>query len=325
MSKFLISLRFKTRFLWLVVMCFMVAGCATQQITAVSDIEARAGAISVPYSISSSGRILIDVSVDDGPIRSLALDTGATISVLYKDFAETANLNVSEKTRFVRGLVGQGERPVIEDVTFHIGPQGFQMDQLIMLDTPLIKDEAIGLIGADLLALYVTLFNKETLTATFIPRQTIEPAAFRGWNRIPLETFTDADTNSRLYFANMDLNRRDIPVLIDTGSNFSFINWKLARMDTDVRRLERNLIRNGTLQGALDSTSLTRVTVFHDLQLGKQTWDKVGVVIMGLDALDTVAPVDEPMMVAGAKVFAPHTIAFDLGGRNLYVKPDTKR
>ena len=325
MSKILTSLRIKSQLIWLVVICFTVAGCATQQVAAVSDIETHAGAISVPYRISSSGRILVDVSVDDGPARPLALDTGATISVLYKNFAEAAKLTVSEKTLFVRGLVGQGDRPVIEGVTFHIGPQGFQMDQLVMLDTPLIKDEAIGLIGADLMALYVTLFNKETLTATFIPRQTIDRTAFRGWNRIPLQTFTDADTNSRLYFANMDLNRRNVPVLIDTGSNLSFINWKLARMDNDVRRLERNLIRNGTLQGALDSTSLTRVTVFHDLQLGKQSWDKVGVVIMGLDALDTVAPVDEPMMVAGAKVFAPHTIAFDLGGRNLYVKPDTKR
>ena len=43
---------------------------------------------------------------------------------------------------------------------------------------------------------------------------------------------------------------------------------------------------------------------------------------MGLDALETVAPVDGPMMVAGAKVFTPHTIAFDLVGLNLYLKPE---
>ena len=120
----------------------------------------------------------------------------------------------------------------------------------------------------------------------------------------------------------MDLGKRDIPVLIDTGSNLNFINWKLATLDEEIERLERKLIREGTLQGALDATSVTTETVFNDLELGKQHWDEIPVVVMGLDALETVAPVDGPMMVAGAQVFTPHTIAFDLVGLNLYLKPE---
>ncbi len=318
------TLRFKTLLAWLVLMAFAMTGCATQPAASISDIATGPGVVQVPYRISSSGRILVDVSVNEGPARPLALDTGATVSVLYEDFAEAADLNVSDRTRFVRGLVGQGDRPVIEDVTFHIGPAGFQMDELVMLETPLIKDEAIGLLGADLVSLYVVLFDKETLTASFVPRENIDHEAFAGWNPIPLTLFSDADTDSRLYFANIDLDGRDIPVLVDTGSNLNFINWKLATLDEDIQKIERDMIRNGTLQGALDNTAVTTATTFYDLKLGRQNWDEISVVVMGLNALETVAPVNEPMMVAGAKIFAPHTIAFDLAGLNVYVKPDAR-
>ena len=307
--------------LGLVITSFILVGCATPRVAPVVDIENTPGAFSVPYRISSSGRILLDISVNAADSRPLALDTGATLSVLYGDFAEAIDLQVSDRTLFVRGLVGKGERPVIENVPLQLGPNTIDMAQMLMLDTPFIKDEAVGLLGADIMSLFVALFNKDTLTATFVPREAIDAQAFAGWNKVPLQIFSDAQTSSRLYFANMELEDRDIPVLVDTGSNLNFINWKLATLDEEVKRLERKLIRDGTLQGALDSTSASRQTTFNDLELGKQHWDQIPVVIMGLNALDTVAPVDGPMMVAGASVFTPHTIAFDLVGLTLYLKP----
>ena len=307
--------------LGLVLTSFILVGCATPRVAPVVDIENTPGAFSVPYRISSSGRILLDVSVNAADSQPLALDTGATLSVLYGDFADAIDLQVSDRTLFVRGLVGKGERPVIENVPLQLGPNTIDMAQMLMLDTPSIKDEAVGLLGADIMSLFVALFNKDTLTATFVPREAIDAQAFAGWNKVPLQIFSDAQTSSRLYFANMELDDRDIPVLVDTGSNLNFINWKLATLDEEVKRLERKLIRDGTLQGALDSTSASRQTTFNDLELGKQHWDQIPVVIMGLNALDTVAPVDGPMMVAGASVFTPHTIAFDLVGLTLYLKP----
>ena len=300
----------------------VLAGCATQKIAPVADIENLPGAISVPYRISSSGRILLDVSVAGGEARPMALDTGATISVLYGDFAEASNLEISDRTLLVRGLVGKGKRPVIENVAMQIGPRALQMEQVLMLDTPFIKDEAVGLLGADVMSLFVALFNKDSLTATFVPRENFDAQAFAGWNRVPLQIIADVDTSSRLYFANIEFDGKEIPVLIDTGSNLNFINWKLATLDDEVRRIERTLIRNGTLQGALDSTSASTETTFNDLKLGSQNWDEIDVVVMSLGALETVAPVDEPMMVAGAKVFAPYTVAFDLAGLNVYLKPE---
>ncbi|MEP3654636.1 MAG: hypothetical protein ABJO36_07050 [Litorimonas sp.] len=300
---------------------FFLTGCATSQISPVSNIETADGAFSVPYRISSSGRFLIDVSVNGGSSRPLSVDTGATVSVIYSDFARSENLKVSDRTIFVRGLVGQGDRPVIESVLFGVGSKSFPLEQIVSLETPIIGDEAVGLLGSDILGNYTTLFNKETMTATFVPRRNIDAGSFAGWSHIPLQTLTDTSTNTQLYFAQTDFDGVDIPVLIDTGSNLNFINWQLAKMDTEIRKLEKKMRRNGTLQGALESTSFAAETIFYDLQLGSELWDEIDVVVMALPTLETVAPVNDPMIVAGANIFAGHTIAFDLQGRAIYIYP----
>ena len=307
----------------LTVVSVYLAGCATRPVAPVSQFEDLAGAITVPYQISDSGRLLVDVSINGGPARPMSVDTGATVSVIYGDFAAQSNLTVSDRTRFVRGLVAQGDRPVIKDVEFQIGGKTERLDEVVMLATPSIQDEAIGLLGGDILRRYTVVFNRETLRVSFIPNGQTDRSAFSGWTRIPLRRLTQTPADTGLYFAVTALDGDRIPVLIDTGSNLNFINWKLATLDESIRRLERRLIRNGTLQGALDSTSATLETTFYDLKLGGQYWDEVPVIVTGLGGLADIAPTDKPFMVAGANLFAPHTLALDLAGLMLYLHPET--
>ena len=316
--------KFKTGALLVLVtvMSLFLTACATKPIAPVSQIESLAGAVTVPYRISESGRLLIDVSINGAPARPLSLDTGATVSVIYSNFAKASDFDISDRELFVRGLVGEGDRPVIEDIVFQIGGRLFPLDQVVMLDSPSIKDEAVGLLGGDILRHYTVLFNRDSLSATFVPRGAVDHSAFSGWTHIPLRTLRDKETDADLYFATTKFVRTPVSVLIDTGSNLNFINWKLAKMDENIRRLERNMVRNGTLQGALDSTSATVETVFYDLKLGGQHWDEIPVVVTGLDGLASIAPVDEPLMVAGATLFTPYTVAFDLKGLSLYLHPD---
>jgi len=308
----------------LLAMSICLTACATLDAAPVSQIEAADGAFTLPYRISSSGRFLIDVSIDGGTARPMSVDTGATVSVIYSDFAQSSDLKSSERTLFVRGLVGAGDRPVIDDVDFQIGPKRFALDQIVLLGTPLIRDEAVGLIGNDILEAHIVVFDVGTSQATFAPRDAISRSNFTGWTRIPLRARKVSETNTHLYFAESNFGRDAIPVLIDTGSNLNFINWTLAKMDSNIRRMERRMQRDGTLQGALESTSATTETVFYDLKLGRQSWDEISVVVTSLSGLASIAPTDEPMMVAGAELFTSHTVAFDLKGRSVYILPDSK-
>lgn len=228
---------------------------------------------------------------------------------------------MSDRMVRVRGLAAIGRRPIIEGVEFEIGSYLLPLDKIVTLKTPPAQDGGIGLLGTDFLSPFVAFFDRETMTATFIPKENAPRGLFSGWRRIPLETRVDADTDTRLYFAETVLNGKKVSVLIDTGTDQNFINWEFATLDEAIRRLERQLMRQGMLQGALETTSIKTSTVVHDLTIGAHIWDRTDVIVMELDTLADVAPVDEPLMVAGADMFSRWSVAFDLQGRSIYIRP----
>jgi len=307
----------------LIALCAVwLTACATKPAAPTANIETLPQAISVPYRLSSSGRFIIDIAVNNEPPRPFVIDTGATISAIYDQYSGAMEIAPISQSVLVRGLVSVGKRPIIKDVEFKIGSKPFKLDHIAVLETPDITDEATGLLGTDILADYTALFNKDTMIATIVPSTYVHPRSFSGWRKISLENQIDSASNDGLYFTHIKLDKKDIPVLIDTGANLNFMNWQLATLDKDIERLQRNLRNEGKLQGALETTSLEMSTIFYDLVLGNHYWPSVPVTVLGLDTLAVVAPVDQPMMIAGASMFTPSTVAFDLGGQKLYIRPN---
>ena len=162
-------------------------------------------------------------------------------------------------------------------------------------------------------------FNKADLTASFIPSSQISRDNFSGWRRIHLRNHIEFFPDNGLYFANIFLKGESTPVLIDTGSELNFVNWELASEDEEIAKLRRRLRKAVELQGAIDSAPLQMRAVYYDVSLGNQFWPEVDVVILEFDTLNEIAPVDEPMMLAGAGMFSPKTFAFDFGGNAIYI------
>ena len=219
-------------------------------------------------------------------------------------------------------MVSVGRRPVIQDLNFDIGGKQFQPERVAILETPAVTDESIGLLGTDILSDYVAVFNKDSMTATLLPSDAVKSKAFAGWRRMPLKGQTKGRSNVGLHFAETVFGKKRVPVLVDTGSNANFINWRLATMDRSVKRLERRLQRKGHLQGALETTPLKMNTKLFSLTIGQKFWPEVDVTVIELDQLSTVAPVERPMMIAGASMFTPWSFAFDFGGDQIFIRPN---
>lgn len=313
---------FRIVVLWVLLASSMslLASCATTEVAPPNHAETLPEAITIPYRISSAGRFMIDIAVNGHPARPFAIDTGATLSVIYEKDLEALNLTADSETVLVRGLVTVGIRPVIDQVEFEIGMQTILKDRVAVLETPTINDGAIGLLGTDVLATYAVVFNKENMMATFVPSEYVTPRSFIGWRQIPVRDRVESYPDKGLHFAQIFLEDKKVPVLIDTGSNLNFVNWPLATLDPDMQRLQRTIRKNREVQGALDTSPLRIRTRFHDLILGRHYWPEIDVVVMELDTLSTVAPVDKSFMIAGAGLFTPWTVAFDLGGNQLYIR-----
>jgi len=295
--------------------------CATNPVAPVMIIETDPDAVTVPYRLSSAGRIVIDVVVNGAKPQPFVLDTGASVSVLYDNFAEEIGLTPTGDTVLIRGLVAVGRRPVIEDVDFDIGGKRFNSGRAVTLETPGTSDNSVGLLGSDILSYSLLLFNHETMMATFLPSETVKPRIFSGWLGISLKGNTKGREDIGLHFAETDFEDKPIPVLIDTGSNTNFINWRMATLDKSIKRIERRMRTEGVLQGALESTPLRLNTKLFGLSLGEKYWPELDVTVIELEPLSTIAPVDRPMMIAGAGMLTPQTFAFDFGRNQIYIRP----
>ena len=300
---------------------FWLNACASVEVAPVTQIENLPGSFTVPYHISDAGHLIVDISINGRPAQPFIVDTGANVSAIYAAQAEAMELVKAENGVVVNGLVSTNIRPNLEAVVFKIGPKWFLPSSVILLEEPIIKNDAIGLLGLDVLSTYTVLFNRTTMMASFIQSEEVNADTFAGWKKISLQNKVDSFPDNGLYFAQVILKDKPVPVLIDTGSDLNLVNWPLATLDEVFEKVQRRLQAEMRLQGANESTSLQMRTIFFDVALGKQNWPEVDVVIMNFDTFTKIAPVDRPFMIAGAPMFTPSTFAFDFAGNRLYIYP----
>jgi len=299
--------------------------CATGPITPPTQLEAHPQAITIPYRISEAGHIIIDMSVNGHAAKPFIIDSGANTTAVYENHLNNFGLTPSGRFSTVSGLVATALRPIADNVELQIGSKSFQRDKIVILETPPVDTGAVGLLGVDVLGDYAVVFNKERLTATLIPSAQVDRDNFSGWRRIHLRNHIGFFPDKGLYFATIFIEGETTPVLVDTGSELNFVNWELASEDEEIAKLRKRLRKAVELQGAIDQISLEMRAVYYDVRLGNQWWPEVDVVILEFDTLNEIAPVDEPMMLAGADMFSPKTFAFDFGGNAIYIHEPTEK
>lgn len=299
-----------------------LSACATKPSASPLRIESHPKAITVPYSVSEAGHLIVDVAVNGRTAKPFIIDSGANISAVYEDYLQDFGLTNTGKTANVSGLVASAVRPITGRAELQVGSKIFQPNRIVILETPPNTNNVVGLLGVDILSDYMILFNKETLTATLIPSADIDRNNFSGWHTITLRNRVGFLPDKGLYFTTIILKGKPAPVLIDTGSSLNFINWDLATQDESIKKLQTSLKKAIRLQGAIDTIPLQLRAVFYDVQLGRKRWAEVDVVVLEFDTLSEIAPVDGPMMLAGVGFFSPSTFAFDFGGNALYIHKD---
>ena len=275
----------------------------------------------MPFRDSEAGHFLIDVSVNDHEARPFILDTGANVSVIYEPAAKEIGLVADTEMIDVNGLIGSGLRPRLDGIELTIGPETYTTENAILLEASGFENDAIGLLGVDVLSESVLVFNSTDQVVTFLPSEAIDPSLFAGWRQIRLRNQISGYEDNGLYFAETILKDERVPVLIDTGSDINIINWSLATLDESFKRVQRRLRQQTELHGATESSVISLQTKFFELQLGQQNWPEIEVLVLDFEGFTDIAPVDKPFMVAGATMFAGQDFAFDFARNRIYIRP----
>ncbi|MGV6821103.1 MAG: aspartyl protease family protein [Parvularcula sp.] len=294
-------------------------GCAAAPPTATVAIPNA----QVPYSKSDYGVLTIPVQVNGSEPMPFVLDTAATISVIDKTVANGLGLYPSTDEKIiVRGLVESAPRPMTDPVSLTLANAAPLSLQLAILDTPL-ADGAAGVIGLDILGDAAISVDPESPTLKIYWNGSFDSRPFFDWDVIRLKEDPKSSTKFGLHFAETHFGNKRILTLLDTGADFSAMNWaagvKIKELRTHRETLRNNWIVNGAI-GEFKPKATVRVGLFS---MGEHIWEGPLFFVFDFEALDVIGAGEDALIVAGAPLLKDRRYIVDLGHDRLYIDPST--
>ena len=252
------------------------AGLSTAQ--AAEDCRLKQVA-AIPVTIGSGGRILLDVSIDDHPVK-LLLDTGATFSLLDRGFVEQAGLTLFDTRTLGYGLTGHGISQATRVSTLKLGNYVSRNGDFAVGNGTGGRDGVVGLFGADYLSNYdveidlaahrLVLYSQDHCSGNVVYWA-------KEYFRLPLSL-----TPGKRLDADIEINGKPLRALIDTGASRDALRLAVARrlfdIDPDAEGVQHRKAQG--IDGTVDGFN----HVFESLTFGDITLHNTNIAIEDIDA-----------------------------------------
>ena len=290
---------------------FVLWGCAT-----VLDED---GALAMArYDIEENGRIVVDVQVNDQGPFAFALDTGASISVLFDEARNTLELEpVPGKSVMIHGVLASGTFPLLNISRLAVGREVWAGPRVASLPGETLAATGIdGILGVDFLRRYAVGFSTRDRVIRLYPPELVALRNYRGWTSIPLEPEYIGDAGAALYFFEIEIGGQRIPALFDLGAGLNMINWAAARSlglePVDTRD-------DDLLAGAIESAPVTARIRFDEVRTGHIRWRDEEFTVAELEVFSTLTPGRSGCAILGAELFTQRDFIIDFTRSRLLV------
>ena len=280
--------------------------------------------ISVPFEQGRNGLLYVEMDINGERTAPFIVDTGATRTAIYKDLAKQVTSLPSEQEDeiHVYGLDGVGRHNIITLPHLKLAELLVEKTDVIILETPPHNINGLaaeGILGLDILSNYRLLLDSKMKMLHLIPHQ-ISPLDLSEWFYVPLSENPYRDGYENLRFTEMRIAGKVTPALIDTGSEFTFINWKAADF-SQVRRLRQRLKESWVIQGSVGEFRPTSRVRISSLRAGQKFWSNEDFIITDFESLDVLGANTEPFLVVGMNLLGDRDIYIDFANKELRIKP----
>ncbi|MDJ0699924.1 MAG: aspartyl protease family protein [Woeseiaceae bacterium] len=290
-----------------------LSGCATR-ILQEQDAEAV-----VPFRHSEEAQLVVQTHVNDKGPFDFAVDTGASISVVFDKLCGRAELPTnSDKLTTIQGLVAAGRYPVITLDRLEVGAVSWNDVEVAVLPSDAPACAAIeGILGTDVLSRYAIGVYSGEGALRFFPPEIVSERTYEGWASIPMRQVRVGDARATLYVIDLTIFNERIRAIFDLGAGLNMMNWKAARfLDLRIRRTGSREI----LRGAVEMTELTGAYTVDRLEAGLMNWFDVEFLIADLDVFDALGLNDKPTAIVGSGFFQGRDFIIDFNRGRLLVR-----
>lgn len=297
-------------------LCALASGCAAPLV--LDEEEALAV---IPHRVSPNGQILVEVLVNDlGPV-DFALDTGASISVIFDQTFAKLGLNVVPNDETViQGMLGSGRFPIADVDRVRIGNETWEGARLAILPGDTAVSRGIdGILGTDYLGQHAVAYSHVDRTVRLYTQHTVQEATYRGWTAIPLQRLKIGRGDAKAYAIDIVINGQHIPAMVDLGAEMSMMNWRAARAVGVLYRRPRHKIE---LSGAIEAEEEAEVAKLEvsEVNVADIFWRNREFLIADFPVFEVLGLGSRPIAIVGVDFFNRRDFVIDLVRERLLVK-----
>jgi predicted aspartyl protease len=302
------------RYLILLAAVLLTTGCASELV-----IEPDGALAAIPRQTSRSGHIVVETLLNgEGPFR-FALDTGATISVVYDKDLKRSGIDPLPEVRVrVRGITGTSEVPVADVASISVGKETWENARVALLpDTETVAQQIDGILGIDFLQKYAIWYSQRDEVLRLYPKEVVSARSYNGWTSIKLSELGGTDGDHMLFVFDIVIKGERFPTLFDLGATVNIMNMNAARrLDITMRKPEPGTEVIGIVGGA----PVLAVLRVWRLRVGSNYW-RNRVFLVGEFPIFEILEIDtRPAIIAGADFFGDSDFIIDFAQKRLLVR-----
>ncbi len=280
----------------------------------------------VPFEQLERGQYTIEVSINDSEPLKFMIDTAASRTSIFNKTYSRLGLDTDSAQKFINGMTKSGYRPTSTVDKLSFGRHVFTEHNIIILKD---WDKAIyegldGILGMDVFDNLVFAFSHKTKTLKISTGAGYSKSRYRRWKKIRLEDNPYPVEKFGLLFTYTQLGDVHIPTLLDTGANFSAINWMSVK-GTTIAKERRRLREEWIIQGSIGAFKPLLRVRFEQTNIGGIKLKQHEFLVMNFDGFPVNNYGAYPLVIAGIDIFEGRDFTLDFAENHLYIAPRPRK
>ena len=297
----------------LLVALFLASGCGSSLI-----LDDDSAIVVTPLETGSDGHIFVPTMINgQGPFR-FALDTGASISVLFDTTVERAGLSLPTEERVViQGIAGAGAFPIASVAELTVGSESWTHARVAIMPA---EDRATGqfdgILGVDFLRRYAIGVSASDRVVRLYAPELVSERAYRGWASIPMQELPIGEAGAIAYTIDLHINDIEIPSMLDLGAGSNLMNWHTARA---IQINPRKAGGNRELTGAVETVAVTAELEVQRLWIGNVAWRNSVFVVSDFPIFEALQLDNRLVAIVGPNLFNERDFVIDFARMRMLI------
>jgi len=279
----------------------------------------------IPFTRLETGQYLINVMIDQKGPFVFMIDTAATRSCIFeKTYKKLNSEEIPDAKALIRGMTSSRIRPMTKLSSISFAGQSFADHNVVILkDWEDQHEQLDGILGIELLQNMVMSFSHKYKRVRIRDKFNPKALKFRGWRQVKLIPNPYPGEDFGLMFTGSQIGKTVIPTVLDTGSNFTTINWVSVK-GTSLEKEKTRLRDEWVVQGAVGEFKPSLVVKLDKLIVGGIELQKHELLLMDLDDFPVNGHGKFPLIIAGIDLMGGRDFVLDLKEKILFVEPSRK-